>query len=154
MLLNYQSSNLSQNRKNLMDSNKQIHVGSPSKCEAKRRWKKWPLSGFGFYFKHLNNRGFKSSVKINKPKLSFRLQPHLKIEPMSMIKDDNGVETKDRVFALASHSFILPYSRPAPHDKKNFLTPFPPLGAPWSPTSLHKTLLFDNLPHNYYNIFW
>ena len=44
MLLNYQSSNLSQNRKNLMDSNKQIHVGSRSKCEAKRRWKKWPLS--------------------------------------------------------------------------------------------------------------
>ena len=39
-----QSSNLSQNRKNLMDSNKQIHVGSRSKCEAKRRWKKWPLS--------------------------------------------------------------------------------------------------------------
>ena len=46
--------------------------------------------GFGFYFKHLNNRGFKSSVKINKSKLSFRLQPHLKIEPMSMFRDDNG----------------------------------------------------------------
>ena len=96
--------------------------------------------GFGFYFKHLNNRGFKSSVKINKPKISFRLQPHLKIEPMSMIKDDNGVGPKDGVFSLASHSFVLHYSYLAPHDRKNFLTPFPSLGAPQSPASLHKTL--------------
>ena len=84
--------------------------------------------GFGFYFKHLNNRGFKSSVKINKPKISFRLQPHLKIEPMSMIKDDNGVGPKDGVFAPASYSFVLPYSRPAPHDRKIFLAHSCPLG--------------------------
>ena len=102
--------------------------------------------GFGFYFKHLNNRGYKSSVKINKSKLSFRLQPHLKIEPMFMIRDGNRVGSKDGVFTFASHSFVLSYSRLALHDRKKFLTTFPSLGAPQSPALLHITLLFVNLP--------
>ena len=34
---------------------------------------------------------------------------------------------------------------PSPHDGENFLTSSPPLGAPQSPASLRKTLLFVNL---------
>ena len=46
---------------------------------------------------------------------------------------------------------IIASSRPILHDGKNFPTPSPPLGALRSPTSLRKTLLFVNLPYNYYN---
>ena len=106
---------------------------------SKKKMKKViPECGFGFYFKHLNNRGFKSSVKINKSKLSFRLQPHFKIEPMCMTRDGNGVELKDGVFAPVSHSFDLPYSRLALHERKNFLTPFPSLGTPQIPPNSIK----------------
>ena len=37
--------------------------------------------------------------------------------------------------------------------RENFLIPFLSLGAPWSPDSSRKTLLFVNLPCNYYNFF-
>ena len=154
MLLNYQSSNLCQSRKNLMDFNMQIHVGSHSKCEAKRRWKKWSLSvDLTSISSTLITEDLSPMWKLTNQNYIFRLQPHLKIEPMSMIRDGNGVWPKDGVFASASHSFVLPYSHPALHDRKNFLTSFPPLRALRSPASLHRTLLFVNLPHSYYNIF-
>ena len=37
---------------------------------------------------------------------------------------------------------------PTPHDRENFLTPSPPLGALQSSVSHHKILLFVNLPYN------
>ena len=52
------------------------------------------------------------------------------------------------VFVLASHGFVLPHPRSAPHDGENFLTSSPPLGALRSPTPPHKTLLFVNLLYN------
>ena len=43
--------------------------------------------------------------------------------------------------------FLIPFPpRPASHDSKNFLTPFPPLGALRSPVPPRKTQLFINLP--------
>ena len=46
------------------------------------------------------------------------------------------------------HGFVLSYPRPAPHDGKNFLTPFLSLGVPRSFAQPRKTLLFVNLPYN------
>ena len=66
-----------------------------------------------------------------------------------MSRDGNGAgRGKDGVFIPAPHDFVLPHPRPALHDRENFLTPFPPLGALQSPASLRKTLLFVNLPYN------
>ena len=53
---------------------------------------------------------------------------------------------KDGVFAPAPHDFVLPNPHPASHDRKNFLTPSPPNGAPRSPALPCKTLLLVNLP--------
>ena len=57
------------------------------------------------------------------------------------------------VFVSALYDFVLPHPCPVPYNGKNFLTSSPPLGAPQSPTSPCKTLLFVNLPQNQYNFF-
>ena len=48
---------------------------------------------------------------------------------------------------------VLSCPIPAPHVGENFLTPSLPLGAPRSLAPLRKTLLFVNLPYNWYNFF-
>ena len=47
--------------------------------------------------------------------------------------------------------FCLIHPRSALHDRENFLAPSLLLGALRSPASPHKTLLFVNLSHKYYN---
>ena len=55
---------------------------------------------------------------------------------LRMTMGRGGAGLKDGVFAPA----------PAPHDKENFSTPSPPLGAPQILAPPCKTLLFVNLP--------
>ena len=45
-----------------------------------------------------------------------------------------------------SHSFVLPHPRITPHDRKNFLAPSLPLGAPQILAPPCKTMLFVNFP--------
>lgn len=65
--------------------------------------------------------------------------------------DGNGAGwggAKGWVFVLALHGFVLSHPCPAPHDGKNFLTPFPPLGVLRSLVPPRKNLLFVNFPYN------
>ena len=56
------------------------------------------------------------------------------------------VGTKDGVFALAPHGFVLLHSCLTLHDREFFLVPSPLLRAPRSLAPPHKTLLLVNLP--------
>ena len=61
-------------------------------------------------------------------------------------RDGSGAraDLKDGVFTSTPHGFVLPHCRPAPHDRKNFLTSSPPLRTSRSPAPLRKTLLLVN----------
>ena len=72
---------------------------------------------------------------------------------LGMAMGRGGTGSKDGVFVLAPHDFVLPHPRLTPHDGENFPTPSLPLGAPRNPTLSRKTLLFVNLPYNQYNFF-
>ena len=52
-----------------------------------------------------------------------------------------GTGTKDGVFVLILHGFVLPHPHPVQHDGENFLTPSLPFGAPPQPVKLHFLLI-------------
>ena len=72
----------------------------------------------------------------------FHVSKHSIVAPFT--KDDNGVGRGGRmgIFIPASHDFVLLHPYPAPHDGKNFLTPFLPLKAPSHLVKLYFLLIF------------
>ena len=60
---------------------------------------------------------------------------------LPLSRDGNGVGRVQRMGSTPPPYKILSCPIPAPHDRDNFITPSPPLGAPRSPTLSHKTLL-------------
>ena len=60
-------------------------------------------------------------------------------------RDGNGAGSKDGIFIPAPHNVVLFHSRLVPHDGENFLTPFPPLGAPPHPVKLYFLLICSTI---------
>ena len=82
-----------------------------------------------------------------------KLPPNFNVSQESHLLPPRGGNEVGRVQTIGSSSslcmvlsypiFAPPY--PASHDRKNFLTSFPPLGTPWSPIPSYKTLFLINL---------